>query len=288
MEEWNIKRMPMLHFCLLTTSLKPVRETCDVRRSLLHNVATEWRQTSAQTLHLSAGSDEPRERKQVGRRGDDISSGKEMTEGERARDRKRERLPKCRCKYCFMFLQRHTHLWRGRSLSRVSFCSSLSAVPCTSNYHGAAVWSPMGPREPGPPRIKTIAAGSERKIHAASSHLESVRKNDPWAHIHPGRSWGEERQVRRPSGGGSEAQEAARVRWRSSVLQQVRGPSLLLVWKNPGCSTSLINNSAVCWSAIYFQLCAAAVSCSVEMFIAEGRNQSRQSFLCSHKRPVTL
>lgn len=30
-------------------------------------------------------------------------------------------------------------------------------------------------------------------------------------------------------GGGSEAQEAARVRWRGSVLQQVRGPSLLLV-----------------------------------------------------------
>lgn len=105
-----LKRTPMLHFCLLTSSLKPVRETCDVRRLLLHNVATEWRQTSAQTLHLSAGSGEPRERKQVGQRGDDISSGKEMTEGERARDRKRERLPKCRCKYCFMFLQRHTHL----------------------------------------------------------------------------------------------------------------------------------------------------------------------------------
>lgn len=32
MEEWNIKRTPMLHFCLLTPSLKPVRETCDVSR----------------------------------------------------------------------------------------------------------------------------------------------------------------------------------------------------------------------------------------------------------------
>lgn len=288
MEEWNIKRMPMLHFCLLTTSLKPVRETCDVRRSLLHNVATEWRQTSAQTLHLSAGSDEPRERKQVGRRGDDISSGKEMTEGERARDRKRERLPKCRWKYCFMFLQRHTHLWRGRSLSRVSSARPSPRSPARAITTEQLCGPRWAPENPAPPRIKTIAAGSERKIHAASSHSESVRKNDPWAHIHPGRPWGEERQVRRPSGGGSEAQEAARVRWRGSVLQQVRGPSLLLVWKNPGCSTSLINNSAVCWSAIYFQLCAAAVSCSVEMFIAEGRNQSRQSFLCSHKRPVTL
>lgn len=119
MEEWNIKRTPMLHFCLLTTSLKPVRETCDM------SVAVAQRRHWVEANLCSNSSSEsrqckPRERKQVGRRGDDISSGKEMTEGERARDRKRERLPKCRCKYCFMFLQRHTHLWRGRSLSRVS------------------------------------------------------------------------------------------------------------------------------------------------------------------------
>lgn len=148
MEEWNIKRTPMLHFCLLTSSLKPVRETCDVRRSLLHNVATEWRQTSAQTLHLRAGSDEPRERKQVGRRGDDISSGKEMTEGERARDRKRERLPKCRCKYCFMFLQRHTHLWRGRSLSRVSSARPSPRSPAraiTTEQLCGPRWAPANP-----------------------------------------------------------------------------------------------------------------------------------------------
>lgn len=157
MEEWNIKRTPMLHFCLLTTSLKPVRETCDVRRSLLHNVATEWRQTSAQTLHLRAGSDEPRERKQVGQRGDDISSGKEMTEGERAGHRKRERLPKCRCKYCFMFLQRHTHLWRGRSLSRVSSARPSPRSPAraiTTEQLCGPRWAPENPAPPSHPESK--------------------------------------------------------------------------------------------------------------------------------------
>lgn len=287
MEEWNIKRMPMLHFCLLTSSLKPVRETCDM------SVAVAQRRHWVEANLCSNSSSESRqwrtEREKAGR-----SAGRwhQQWEGDdrgRASERQKERETSKVSMQILFYVSAATHTPVTRPLAQQGFlCSSLSTVPCTSNYHGAAVWSPMGPSEPGPPRIKTIAAGSERKIHAASSHSESVRKNDPWAHIHPGRSWGEERQVRRPSGGGSEAQEVARVRWRGSVLQQVRGPSLLLVWKNPGCSTSLINNSAVCWSAIYFQLCAAAVSCSVEMFIAEGRNQSRQSFLCSHKRPVTL
>lgn len=45
-----------------------------------------------------------------------------------------------------------THAPVTRPLAQQGFlCSSLSAVPCTSNYHGAAVWSPMGPSEPGPP-----------------------------------------------------------------------------------------------------------------------------------------
>lgn len=288
MEEWNIKKDADASF--LSFNVVAEAGQRDVWRP---SVAVAQRRHWVEANLCSNSSSERRqwrtEREKAGR-----SAGRwhQQWEGDdrgRASETQKERETSKVSMQILFYVSAATHAPVTRPLAQQGFlCSSLSTVPCTSNYHGAAVWSPMGPSEPGPPRIKTIAAGSELKIHAASSHLESVRKNDPWAHIHPGRPWGEKRQVRRPSGGGSEAQEAARVGWRGSVLQQVRGPSLLLVWKNPGCSTSLINNSAVCWSAIYFQLCAAAVSCSVEMFIAEGRNQSRQSFLCSHKRPVTL
>lgn len=288
MEEWNIKRTPMLHFCLLTTSLKPVRETCDVSRCCTTSPLSGGKPLLKLFIWAPAVTNRERESRSVSGEMTSAVGRRWQRASERETERERDfQSVNANTVLCFCS-DTHTCDEAARSAGFPLL------VPLRGPLHEQLPRSscvvPDGPqrtRAP-PPRIKTIAAGSERKIHAASSHLESVRKNDPWAHIHPGRPWGEKRQVRRPSGGGSEAQEAARVRWRGSVLQQVRGPSLLLVWKNPGCSTSLINNSAVCWSAIYFQLCAAAVSCSVEMFIAEGRNQSRQSFLCSHKRPVTL
>ena len=201
MEEWNIKRMPILHFCLLTSSLNLVGETW------CRSVAVAQRRHWVETNLCSNSSSERRqwrtEREKAGRSAGRWHQQWEWDDRGRASKTQKEReTSKCWCKYCFMFLQRHTHTCDEAARSAGFLCSSLSTVPCTSNYHGAAVWSPMGPGEPGPPRIKTIAAGSELKIHAASSHLESVRKNDLWAHIHPGRPWGEKkRQVWRPSGG---------------------------------------------------------------------------------------
>lgn len=283
MEEWNIKRTPMLHFCLLTSSLKPVRETCDM------SVAVAQRRHWVEANLCSNSSSERRqwrtEREKAGR-----SAGRwhQQWEGDdrgRASERQKERETSKVSMQILFYVCSDTHTCDEAARS----AGFPLLVPLRGPLHEQLPRSScVVPDGPPPTPNQNHRCRFRTQNPCSISHLESVRKNDPWAHIHPGRPWGEERQVRRPSGGGSEAQEAARVRWRGSVLQQVRGPSLLLVWKNPGCSTSLINNSAVCWSAIYFQLCAAAVSCSVEMFIAEGRNQSRQSFLCSHKRPVTL
>lgn len=86
------------------------------------------------------------------------------------------------------------------------------------------------------------------------------------------------------SQGRTEGQEVARVKWRDYVLQQVIGPSLLLIWRNPGCFfspgiSSITALASVWWSAIYFSY----VRRRFFLFFlqrgnvySESRNQSRQ------------
>lgn len=150
MEEWNIKRTPMLHFCLLTSSLKPVRETCDM------SVAVAQRRHWVEANLCSNSSSESRqwrtEREKAGR-----SAGRwhQQWEGDdrgRASERQKERETSKVSMQILFYVSAATHTPVTRPLAQQGFlCSSLSAVPCTSNYHGAAVWSPMGPSEPGPP-----------------------------------------------------------------------------------------------------------------------------------------
>lgn len=124
-----------------------------------------------------------------------------------------------------------THTCDEAARSAGFLCSSLSTVPCTSNYHGAAVWSPTGPSEQGRggdllpdpgPWIKTIATGSDLKIHAASSHFTTIVKNPCVRMTCVLTSIQDVPEEKKTPGtasirGGSEAQEAARVKWREGL-----------------------------------------------------------------------